>query len=126
MRLLPVLLFSLSACSAATDRPLSVRQVIENAAELDGQVIVVSGWIEDCRPLSCPLYGSASEVAKEWPYSLSVGRSRWFDDFTERHAPTRVNLRARFRNRCIADPVSQTIGVCADRSTTLEPLGVGR
>ena len=123
IRVLPALLLTLSACVAGpTERALSVRHVVENAHALDGQEILVSGWVEECWRLSCRLWDSADEVEKEWPYYLSIGSSRWFDRFAERHAPTRVTLRARFHDRCISNPVTQLMGVCADRSTTLEPL----
>ena len=127
MRFLPVLLLALSACVAGPgERPLNVRQVVENARALDGQEIVVSGWIEQCQRLFCSLYDSSEEVGKEWPYFLSIGPSRWFDAFAERHAPTRVTLRARLNNRCISDPGRGNIAVCADRANSLEPLSLVR
>ena len=126
MRLLLFSVLALSACAAGSVRPLSVRQVIENAEALDGREILVSGWIEECNRLSCPLYGSADEVGKDWPYVLSIGASRWFDSFARRRAPTQVTLRARVRDRCISDPAAEAIALCADRSDTLEPLSLVR
>ena len=126
MRSLPFLFVALSACVAGpTERALSVKQVVENAQALDGQEILVTGWIEHCHRLSCPLFDSAEEVGKEeWSYVLSIGRSTWFDSFARRHAPTRVTLRARLNNRCISNPATRIIAACADRSNTLEPLGL--
>lgn len=128
MRFLPLLLLALTACVAGrTERPLSVREVVENAQALDGREIVVSGWIETCQRLSCPLYGSSEEVGKDWPiYYLSIGPSRWFESFARRHAPTRVTLRARVDARCITDPATGAIAACADRANSLEPLGLVR
>ena len=127
MRLLPALVLGLSACLITpAERPLNVRQIVENARALDGQEVVVTGWIEDCERLSCPLYASSEEVGKDSPYLLSIGPSRWFDDFARRNAPMRVNLRARVHARCITNPATGNIAVCADRSGTLEPLGLGR
>ena len=122
-RALPALLLALSACaSAPTERPLTVRHVVLNAEALDGQEILVTGWIEECWRLSCPLWHSADEVGKDWPFYLSIGSSKWFDRFAQDNAPMRVTLRARFHDKCIVNPVTQIIGVCADRSETLELL----
>jgi hypothetical protein len=121
--ILPALVLTLSACaSAPAERPLSVRYVVENAEALDGREILVTGWVEECWRLGCALWDSRNEMKKDWPYYLPIGASRWFDRFAEDNAPTRVTLRARFHNRCIANPVTQVIGVCADRSDTLEVL----
>jgi hypothetical protein len=126
-RFLPFPLLAVCGCVAGpTARPLSVREVVEGAQALDGREIVVAGWLEDCRPLSCGLYGSAGEVRKEFPYYLSIGRSPWFDSFARRAAPRRIVLRARLHDRCISDPATETIAVCADRSGTLEPLALVR
>jgi hypothetical protein len=127
MRLLPALLIALSACVAGpTERPLSVREVVANARALDGHVILVSGWIEECQRLYCSLYDSADEVGKERPYFLSIGPSRWFDSYVHQNAPVRVTLRARLNDRCISDPATDTIAACADRANSLEPLSLGR
>ncbi|HEV2746112.1 MAG TPA: hypothetical protein VGW34_02295 [Allosphingosinicella sp.] len=101
---------------------MGVKDVVANARALDGQEIEVQGWIEECHRLSCPLYASAEEVGKDWPYLLSVGSSRWFDAFAADNAPTQVTLRARLRDRCINDPAKGIISVCADRANTLEPI----
>jgi hypothetical protein len=122
-RALPALLLALAACaSVPTERALGVRHVVENAEELNGQEILVTGWVEECGRFGCPLWDSPSEVGKEWPYRLSIAASKWFDRYAEQNAPMRVTLRARFHYRCISDPVSQTIGVCTDRGSNLEPL----
>jgi hypothetical protein len=127
MRWLPSLFVALSACVAgSTERALSVKHVVENAQALDGQEILVTGWIEYCHRLSCPLFHSAAEVENDWSYYLSIGGSRWFDAFARRHAPTRVTLRARLNDQCITNPATQIIAVCADRSNTLEPIGFPR
>jgi hypothetical protein len=123
VRFSPFLILAVCACVAGpTQRALSVKQVVENAQALDGQEIVVTGWIEYCHRLSCPLFDSAEEVGKDWSYVLSIGRSSWFDAFARRHAPTRVTLRARLNNRCISDPATRIIAACADRANTLEPI----
>ena len=126
MRLLPLLFVALSACvSGASQRPLSVRHVVQNAEALDGREVVVTGWIDECLRLSCPLYADPEDVGKAWPiYVLSIGASRWFDAFARLHAPTRITLRARVHDHCISDPAANVIAVCTDRPSTLEPLGL--
>jgi len=126
MRLLPLLFVALSACVAGrSERPLSVRYVVQNADALDGRQVVVTGWLDECRQLSCPLYAAPEDVGKRWPiYTLSIGSSRWFDAFARRNAPTLVTLRARVHDHCISDPAADVIAVCADRPNTLEPLGL--
>jgi hypothetical protein len=122
-RALPALLLALSACATSpAERPLSVRHVVLNAEALDGQEILVTGWVEECGHFGCPLWHSPREIGKEWPYRLSIAASKWFDRYADLNAPMRVTLRARFHDRCISDPVSQTIGVCTDRGSNLEPL----
>ena len=126
MRLLPLLFVALSACvSGRSERPLSVRHVVQNAEALDGREIVVTGWIDECRHLSCTLYAGPEDVGKAWPiYILSIGASPWFDAFARLHAPTRITVRARVHNHCISDPAADVIAACADRPNTLEPLGL--
>ncbi|HEX6375587.1 MAG TPA: hypothetical protein VFZ91_07685 [Allosphingosinicella sp.] len=126
-RFLPFSLLALSGCMAgATERPLSVREVVENARTLDGREIVVAGWLERCQSRSCGIHASADEVGDDFPYYLSIGPSRWFDSFARRTAPTRIVLRARLHDRCISDPAARIIAACADRAGTLEALAVIR
>ncbi len=125
-RFLPLLVLVLSACVASpTERALSVREVVQNASALDGQEILVTGWIEYCWRLSCPLFGSAADVTNDNGYFLSIGSSRGFDQFAARQAPGRVTFRARVYDRCISDPARDIIALCADRASTLKPIGFG-
>ena len=117
----------LSGCVASpTERALSVREVVQNAPGLDGREILVTGWIEYCWRLSCPLFESAADVWKDDGYFLSIGSSRGFDAFAAPQAPARVTFRARVHDRCISDPATGTIAACADRAGTLEPIGFDR
>lgn len=126
MPLLPILFLLFRASTAEPgERPLSVRQVMENADALDGHEITVAGWIEYCHRLSCPLFASRREVRRDRSdYWISIGRSAWFDAFAARNAPARVTLRARFDARCVVDPAEGVIAVCADRTDSLAPLAV--
>ena len=126
MRFTLLLIAPLAACVGIAERPLSVREIVENASELDGQEVLVTGWIEYCHRLSCPLFDSADEVGREWPYVVSIGPSRRFDDFVEQHAPMRITFRARMNDVCVTDPATRIIAACADRSRTLEPLSTSR
>jgi hypothetical protein len=126
-RILPFLLFALSACvTAGGGRPLGVQEVVRQAPGLDGREIAVRGWIEECSRLSCALYNSDREDGGGRPYFLSIGPSPWLDAFAARHAPTAVTLRARLHDRCISDPATGAIAVCADRPNTLEPIALLR
>ncbi|MGD9713054.1 MAG: hypothetical protein AB7V46_13425 [Thermomicrobiales bacterium] len=126
--LLPLLLMLQALpLEAATGHPMSVREVMENNERLDGREIVVSGWVEECRPLSCPLYASRREAHRNGPrYWLSIGSSSGFDAFARDHAPGRVTLRARFRADCVNDPSGEAIAVCADRVNSLSPVAIVR
>ena len=127
MRLLPLVLIALSSCVAGpTARPLTVREIVDNARALDGREVVVTGWLQQCERLSCGIFGSAEEVGKLVPYYLSIGRSEWFDAFAQRVAPGQIVLRVRVNDHCISDPANETIAVCADRPRTLEPLALVR
>jgi hypothetical protein len=132
LRVLPFIFLALSGCvTGSPDRPLTVAEVVENAEALDGREIVVAGWLDQrCYRFSCGIHASAREVKmevkEELPYYLSIGRSRWFDAFSERAAPTRIVLRARLHDRCISNPATGIIAVCADRSNTLEPIALVR
>jgi hypothetical protein len=123
---LHLLIALLSAEAAQAERPLTVKYVVENAHALDGQEILIEGWMSKCWQLSCSLYASADEVKKGWPYALSIGASSRFDPLLRKRTPGRVTIRARFNNRCVTNPVSRTIAVCADRPNTLEPLAIVR
>ena len=126
MLLVPLLIFALQASAAeSTERPLSVREVMENAEALDGREISVSGWVQECHSLSCSLYASRREARRQEPrYWLSIGSSPWFDAFARRNAPARVTLRARFDARCVSDPADGVIALCADRVRSLDPLAI--
>jgi hypothetical protein len=123
---LSVLVFLAFAAGANTP-PLTVREVMENAQAVDGKEILLSGWIEHCRPLACILYASRREARrKSSRYWLSIGRSAWFDAFARRHGPGKITLRARFDARCVTDPRSGIIAVCTDRVNSLSPVAIAR
>ena len=128
MRIGPALLIlPLSACvTDASERPLSVREVVRQAAALDGQEVVVRGWIEECQHLSCSLYASPGERGRDRVYYLSVGASKWFDAFAAQNAPTFVTFRARVDARCIDDPADDVILACSDRVNSLSPIRLVR
>jgi hypothetical protein len=117
----------IALAAGAGTPPLTVREIMENAEALDGQEILVSGWVEECRRLSCTLYASRREARRTLPrYWLSIGRSAWFDAFARRHGPGRITLRARFDADCVTDPRSDVVALCADRVNSLSPLAVVR
>ena len=117
----------LGGCAThAAPRVLDVREIVENAGALDGKEVLVSGWMANCHPLSCGLFQSRRETGRSFPYYLSIGPSDWFDAFAN-HGPARqVVLRVRVNAKCISNPGTGEIAVCADRPTTLEPLGTIR
>ena len=118
-----VLFFALGGCvTHHSQHPMTVQQVVQEARTLDGQEVVVTGWLQECRRLSCPLYASAEEAEKEQPSFLSIGPSVWFDPLSLHLARTRITLRARFNSRCVSDPASGVIAVCTDRPASLEPI----
>lgn len=131
MRTLSLALFaaatSVTSATAApaSARPMSVREVTQNAAALDGREVVVAGWLEQCLPRSCGLYGSAKGVRKRFPYFLSIGASRSFDAFARRAGRRWVVLRVRVHDRCVSDPAADIIAACSDRPSTLEVLAPG-
>lgn len=121
--LLPILVLAACATSSTTD-VLSVRDVVERARSLNGQEVLVSGWLQSCQTFSCGLYGSQSEVVRSAPYYLSIGPSRWFDSFASRAGPRQVVIRGRVHDLCISDPANDVIAACSDRPASLEPLAV--
>lgn len=125
---LPLLFLALHGSAAQpAERPMTVREVMERAEALDGREIVVSGWVEECRRLSCPLFQSRREARREWPrYWLSVGSSPWFESFARRNVPGRMTLRARLDARCVTDPRTEVIALCSDRAGSLHPLAIVR
>ena len=127
MNFLLLLHLALLALAPERDRPLTVRQVVENNQALHGQEIVVSGWLETCDRLSCPLYASRREARRNWPdYWLSIGSTAWFDAFAQQNGPGRVTLRARFDAGCVTDPAERVIAACADRARSLDPIALVR
>jgi hypothetical protein len=126
MPFLPLLVLLLHASAAhPRERPLSVRQVMENAEAYDGREIIVAGWVEECRRLDCTLYASLNEAQKDSPrYWLSIGRSRWFDAFVRRNGPIHVTMHARFDARCVTDPAEGIIAICAYRVNSLQPIAL--
>ena len=125
-RILPFLLLALGGCvTTAREPPLSVQQVVEQAEALDGREITVSGWIHECRPRGCALYGSRKDVDNDSSFFLSIGPSAWFDEWAEEYGSRRITFRARLDAFCIIDdPRPDIIRVCADRAPTLQPIRV--
>ena len=125
--LLALLLAAQAASAGTVEGPLSVRQVMEHAEALDGQEIIVSGWVEECLGLSCGLWASRAESRRHLPrYWLSIGSSAWFDAFARRTTPGWVTLRARFDARCVTDPKTGVFVLCADRVRSLDPIAIVR
>jgi hypothetical protein len=121
-----VALLALAATQAgASERPWTVRQVIENAELLDGREVIVAGWLQACQRLSCPLFNSPEEAKGQSPaYHLSVGGNGWFDHDARRYAPSYVILKARVDARCINDPSQDVIALCTDRPSSLRPVRI--
>lgn len=128
MAFVQLLLLSLQASAAEpATRPMTVREMMEKTEALDGQEIVVTGWVRECRRFSCILYqsrrGSRRDDRRYW---LSIGASAWFDAFARRNLPGRVTLRARFDASCVIDPRDDVIALCTDRASSLGPLAIVR
>ena len=103
------------------DSTYTVREVIEQRVELEGQRINVIGSLSHCQALSCGL--------SQGEFYLSIGSSSEFDEAATGFAGDEVVVAAKFTGECVSDPSSGILAVCADRSNTLSQpklLGLAR
>ena len=93
--LFPLLLL---ACAAQT---VTFADLIENAAELDGEEIEVEGWLKACTQRTC-----AFRMKEEGPdnrYLSISGQSPAYADVLD-HAPGKVRIVAKFNATCVINP----------------------
>lgn len=117
-----LLLLGLPGCATAfPEAPMTVAEVRQNLSELDGQSVLVTGWIAECGGLNCTLRSSAPDSNASSVQSLSIGRRDWFDRAASGRAPGQITFRARVHRECI-----EADAVCLGRPEMLEPLSEPR
>ena len=108
MRRLGALIVALAGCATAptaSNQPLQVTDIIEHARQLDGEEILVRGWLSTCVPTACTVW--LSKMAKErWNPSvpmpaLSIARDVHFDLAVAKKLPATVVLKARVNAKCL-------------------------
>ncbi|WP_172807092.1 hypothetical protein [Citromicrobium sp. RCC1897] len=123
----PLLLMTAGACVSATPAEplaLSSAEVWERHHELDGQKIVVEGWLQYCKPLGCRIADSKDDRDP----GLSIASSASFDRSIDGLVGQKIRLSARLDAECLhvsvhgANPDGSMI-VCTDRASELrEPM----
>lgn len=122
-------ILGMAAPAAAADT-LGVAEVVAGRTALDGQVILVRGWVDSCARRSCaPFPTLAAAAAKgSTPPFLSIAASPLIDERVAPLAHAEIILRARFDSRCLgadpAGPKPKTLVVCTDRASVLDPIAV--
>lgn len=113
-----LLLLGLCGCATANvEAPMTVAEVRRNVGALDGQAVLVTGWLAECRGLNCTLWPSVPDPKASGIQAPSIGRRDWFDRSAADHAPGRITFRARVHHECI-----DVDAVCLGRPEMLEPL----
>jgi hypothetical protein len=118
---------------AAADRIWTVDEVAQHAWQLNGQIINVRGWLQECRKIDCSLFGSKADALgfSSAPLKhplLEIGSSSDFDSMVANKLPAEILLRAKVDATCI-DPKDRTdakgnrlITFCVDRVNELQPV----
>jgi hypothetical protein len=106
---------------------MSVRQVLADQHKLDGQTVLVRGWMIACRTMWCRLTQSPGDPGRlpEGPYQLSVGGDDAFQRDADSTAPAEIILKAKVDASCRQVPGEEAIPVCAD-GTDLQPIEIVR
>jgi hypothetical protein len=121
--LLPVALLLVSFPSHAAPVALSVTEVIARHRELNGRQVIVRGWLDRCRTLSCGLFASrkAAVIHRYGDDMLSIGWSKAFDRELLNRGPVEILLRARVNDTCMRPEI-----ICLDRADELQPIKILR
>ena len=112
----PIRIMPVERGSRPSRTALSVIDVILGQQDLIGRRLVVRGVLSECERLSCGLLGEDRNGREQ---RLSIGSSASFDAAARRHSGRTVEIEARLTDRCLPLPDSDSIPVCADRSSTL-------
>jgi len=113
----------LLAAVVASSGVVSVPDLVEHAADFQGRIVEVHGWMGECQPLGCFIHATQVGAGRhmldadhhEW---ISIGAaSRDFDKKATALRGQFVGIRARFDGTCLDDKTT----ICLDRVAELQP-----
>jgi len=108
---------------AALPPIVSVPDLVDHAADFQGKIVDVRGWMGECQPLGCFIHATQTGAGNhmldpdhhEW---VSIGAaSRDFDKKATTLRGKFVGIRDRFDGTCLDDKTT----VCLDRASELQP-----
>ncbi len=111
------LALSASAGAAQDDKSITVQDLLRDQGKLDGQSVVVRGYIRECGAQSCNLYWRQQDWSTHSPYFVSVAPDAAFDGATRGHLPGKVTVKAQLDKRCANNPPA--FGTCPGRPAVL-------
>jgi len=102
---------------SAAAEPATIAALLNDPKSFHGRVVSLSGWVNDCRPLSCALEDRPGSGQQQRRRRLSIAADREFDEAVATGSPVRVQVDARFDATCL------TTHICVDRVPVLTIIG---
>ena len=107
-----------SVAGAQDDRSITVQDLLRDQAKLNGQIVVVRGYIRECTAQSCSLYWRQQDWSSaRSPYFVSIGPDAAFDAATRGHLPGKVTVKGQLDARCANNPPK--FSTCPGRAAAL-------
>jgi hypothetical protein len=105
----------LAQLAPAEPKPVAttIAAIRANPKKFDGRVVRLTGWVNQCKPLTCWIEERAASAAGGAGAHLSIATNPKFDATVRPLIPTKVEFDARFSATC------QTAEVCLDRAPEL-------
>jgi len=101
---------------------VSVPELINHHAELDGKIVRVRGWMGPCNKMGCFLFSrpgvKLNPGLPERHQWLSIAGNLAFDRQVQSLRDRRVTIAGRYDDSCLRGDI------CLDRSPELDPLAV--
>ncbi|HEY1142576.1 MAG TPA: hypothetical protein VGE68_00935 [Sphingomicrobium sp.] len=95
--------------------PTTIAAIRSDPKKFNGQVVRLTGWVNQCQRLSCGIEERPASDPKGAGQRLSIAGDAKFDRTIVPLLPTYVEFDARVDTGCLVSPAGDTIMVCADR-----------
>jgi hypothetical protein len=104
--------------AAQADKSMTVQDLLRDQAKLNGQTVVVRGYLRECTAQSCFLYWRQQDwSSRRSPYYVSIGPDAAFDAAARGHLPAKVTVKGQLDARCANNPPK--FSTCPGRAAAL-------
>jgi hypothetical protein len=103
---------------AQDDKSITVQDLLRDQGKLNGQTVVVRGYLRECTAQSCFLYWRQQDwSSRRSPYYVSIGPDAAFDAAVSGHLPAKVTVKGQLDTRCANNPPK--FSTCPGRAAAL-------